>query len=374
MQGAEFEQVYDFGNLYAGFLKARRGKRHKPSVEKFEANLLEALCLLSEMLKTKTYRPSDYFVFKVYEPKERIVMTNAFKDKVVQHSLCDNILEHAFSKAFIRDNYASQSGRGTHDGLYRLEEFMRSYYFTRKANAERERRAAGLPPPGPEEVRHYSDGWVLKCDISKYFYSIQHEPLKQMTRKYIKDPDILWLVDLIVDSTENPGIPIGNQTSQWFAVMYLSGMDHFIKEKLGIRYYGRYMDDFYLIHEDKAYLQYCRGEIEQYVARLGLRMNKKTNIFPLRNGIDFLGFHTYLTESGKIIRKVRRSSKSNAQRKLKKQRGLLDREKISLSDIEQSYGSWRSHAEKGNCYHLIQKTDSLFQNLFKESEKQWPKV
>ena len=227
---------------------------------------------------------------------------------------------------------------------------------------------------GPEEVRHYSDGWVLKCDISKYFYSIQHEPLKQMTRKYIKDPDILWLVDLIVDSTENPGIPIGNQTSQWFAVMYLSGMDHFIKEKLGIRYYGRYMDDFYLIHEDKAYLQYCRGEIEQYVARLGLRMNEKTNIFPLRNGIDFLGFHTYLTESGKIIRKVRRSSKCNAQRKLKKQRGLLDREKISLSDIEQSYGSWRSHAEKGNCYHLIQKTDSLFQNLFKESEKQWPKV
>lgn len=185
---------------------------------------------------------------------------------------------------------------------------------------------------------------------------------------------ILWLVDLIVDSTENPGIPIGNQTSQWFAVMYLSGMDHFIKEKLGIRYYGRYMDDFYLIHEDKAYLQYCRGEIEQYVARLGLRMNKKTNIFPLRNGIDFLGFHTYLTESGKIIRKVRRSSKCNAQRKLKKQRGLLDREKISLSDIEQSYGSWRSHAVKGNCYHLIQKTDSLFQNLFKESEKQWPKV
>ena len=156
--------------------------------------------------------------------------------------------------------------------------------------------------------------------------------------------------------------------------MYLSGMDHFIKEKLGIRYYGRYMDDFYLIHEDKAYLQYCRGEIEQYVARLGLRMNKKTNIFPLRNGIDFLGFHTYLTESGKIIRKVRRSSKCNAQRKLKKQRGLLDREKISLSDIEQSYGSWRSHVVKGNCYHLIQKTDSLFQNLFKESEKQWPKV
>lgn len=139
MQNADFERVYDFGNLYAGFLKAHRGKRGKASVAKFEANLLEALCLLSEMLKNKTYRPSDYFVFRVYEPKERIVMTNAFKDKVVQHSLCDNILEPAFSRGFIRDNYASQKDRGTHDGLYRLESFMRSY--SSPGKAERNRRA-----------------------------------------------------------------------------------------------------------------------------------------------------------------------------------------------------------------------------------------
>lgn len=289
MQQTEFERVHDFGNLYAGFLKARRGKRGKESVAKFEANLLEALCLLSEMLKNKTYRPSEYFVFRVYEPKERIVMTNAFKDKVVQHSLCDNVLEPAFSRTFIRDNYASQAGRGTHDGLYRLEVFMRSYYFERKAREEQRCREEGLPRPDPRAA-HYADGWVLKCDISKYFYSIPHEPLKAMVRRFIRDPDVLWLVDMIIDSTDDPGIPIGNQTSQWFAVMYLSGLDHFIKEKLGIRYYGRYMDDFYLIHEDKAYLQYCRREIEKYVAGLGLKLNNKTNIFPLRNGIDFLGF------------------------------------------------------------------------------------
>ena len=101
-QASDFQRVYDFGNLYAAFLKARKGKRGKPSVAKFEANLLEAICLLSEMLKNRTYKPSDYFVFRVYEPKERVVMTNAFKDKVVQHSLCDNILEPAFSRAFIR--------------------------------------------------------------------------------------------------------------------------------------------------------------------------------------------------------------------------------------------------------------------------------
>ena len=159
-QASDFQRVYDFGNLYAAFLKARKGKRGKPSVAKFEANLLEALSLLSELLKTKTYTMSEYFVFKVYEPKERIVMTNAFKDKVVQHSLCDNVLEPAFSRSFIRDNYASQRGRGTHDGLYRLEEFMRSYYFSHKAKAEREGRVVNAASDLPKSfvLRQKRDG------------------------------------------------------------------------------------------------------------------------------------------------------------------------------------------------------------------------
>lgn len=148
--------------------------------------------------------------------------------------------------------------------------------------------------------------------------------------------------------------------------MHLSGLDHFVKEKLGIRFYGRYMDDFYLIHEDKAYLQYCWREIEKFLAPLGLTLNNKTNIFPLRNGIDFLGFHTYLTDSGKVIRKARRVSKCKEQKKLRKQRVLLDKGKITMEKIQQSYGSWRSHAEKGNCYHLIRETDALFEELFSD--------
>lgn len=116
----------------------------------------------------------------------------------------------------------------------------------------------------------------------------------------------------------NVGIPIGNQTSQLFALLYLDGLDHFVKEKLGIKYYGRYMDDFFLIHHDKAYLQECRKQIEAFVQARGLSLNAKTNIFPLKHGVDFLGFHTYLTESGAVIRKVRRRSKNNMKRKLKK--------------------------------------------------------
>lgn len=341
----DFEKVYDFESLYRAYRKARRGKRWKEAAAKFEVNLLEAIHLLSRMLEAQTYKPSPYHSFKVYEPKERVVMSNSYKDKVVQHSLCDNVLLPQIQKAWIYDNYASQEGKGTHFGLGRLAEFMRSYY--RKNGVQ---------------------GWILKGDIAKYFYSIRHDVLKEQIRRYVTDPGVLWLVDMIIDSTEGVGIPIGNQSSQIFALLYLSDLDHFIKERLQIKFYGRYMDDFYLIHPDKEYLQYCRAEIEKKVEALGLRLNQKTQIYPLAHGIDFLGFHTYLLPSGKVIRKVRRKSKNNVRRKLKKMQGLVEAGKIPASVPAQSYQSWRGHASKGNCHHLIEKMDGFYNDLFRKKE------
>lgn len=341
-----YEQIYNFENLYKAYRKARCGKRWKGAAAKFEVNLLEALNLLSYQLKTKTYRLSPYNTFEVFEPKRRVVMSNSYKDKVVQHSLCDNVLEPAITRSFITDNYASQVGKGTHYGLDRLQEFLRRYY-----------------------RKHGCEGWILKGDISKYFYSIRHDALKTLIRKKISDPDVLWLVDMIIDSTEgNVGIPIGNQSSQLFALLYLDGLDHYIKEKLGIKYYGRYMDDFFLIHEDKEYLRHCREEIEARVGALGLSLNGKTNIYPLKHGIDFLGFHTYLTETGGVVRKVRRRSKNNMKRKLKKMSALVAAGKLDEKTVEQSYQSWRGHASKGNCYHLIRRTDHYYKRLFNSKE------
>ena len=221
----------------------------------------------------------------------------------------------------------------------------------------------------PKRRKNGIDGWILKGDISKYFYSIRHDVLKTLIREKITDPDVLWLIDLIIDSTEgNVGIPIGNQTSQLFALLYLDGLDHFVKEKLGIKYYGRYMDDFFLIHHDKAYLQECRKQIEAFVQARGLSLNAKTNIFPLKHGVDFLGFHTYLTESGAVIRKVRRRSKNNMKRKLKKLAALHAAGRIDAKTVEQSYQSWRGHAEKGNSYHLIRRTDQYYNSLMKSKE------
>lgn len=115
-----YEQIHSFENLYRAYRKARCGKRWKGAAAKFEVNLLEALNLLSYQLRTKTYRLSPYNTFEVFEPKRRVVMSNSYKDKVVQHSLCDNVLEPIFTRSFIRDNYASQVGKGTHYGLDRL--------------------------------------------------------------------------------------------------------------------------------------------------------------------------------------------------------------------------------------------------------------
>ena len=339
----DFEKVYNFENLYKAYRKARLGKRWKDAAAKYEVNALEATHLLSSMLKTQTYKPSEYHVFKVYEPKERTVMTNSYKDKVVQHSLCDNVLEPRLSKHFIYDNYASQTGKGTHFGLNRVVEFMRSYY-----------RKNGL------------NGWVLKGDITKYFYSIRHDLLKEQVRKLIDDPQCLWLIDMIIDSTEGVGIPIGNQSSQIFALLYLSDMDHYIKEKLQIKYYGRYMDDFFLIHNDKEYLKYCLAEIKKIVESLGLKLNPKTQIMPISQGLDFLGFHTYITSTGKVIKKIRRRSKNNVRRKLKKMKSLIDKGKLTVETPEQSYQSWRGHAIHGNSYHLIRDMDKYYQKLFKK--------
>ncbi|OKO91410.1 Retron-type RNA-directed DNA polymerase [Geobacillus proteiniphilus] len=341
-----FRLVYDFNNLYEAYMKSRCGKRWKGATNRFEMNALEYVAYLQHLLKTKTYTLGAYNVFKVYEPKERIIKSIPFKDKVVQRSLCDNVLEPIFERSLIYDSYACRKGKGVHAGLKRTAEFFRRHY-----------RKYGL------------DGWVLKCDIEKYFDSIDHDILKKIIRKYIADENVLWLLDMIIDSTDNPGLPIGNQTSQWFANLFLNSFDHFIKEKLKIKMYIRYMDDFILIHPDKEYLRYCKQEIVKYLDTLKLKLNRKSHIFPLRNGVDFLGFHTYLTETGKVIRKIRRDSKKRIKRKLKKFKELYASGERTKEQIERAYKSWVAHASHGNCYHLIQNMNKRYQAIFEGDER-----
>ena len=325
----DFEKVIDFDNMYRAYRKAKRGKGYKKSSARFTVGALEGIHLLIEQLKGKTYRVSSYHEFNVYEPKERVIKTTSFKDKVVQHSLCDNVLLPRMEKIFILDNCAGQKGKGTLFGLDRLNDHMKRFF-----------------------DRYGTNGYILKCDISKFFYNIAHEQLKDIVHYWFSDPNICWLCDLFIDSTEGVGIPLGNQINQGLALLYLDGMDKLITCELGIEYYGRYMDDFYLIHPSKEYLKWCLEVIAEYLSTLGLTLNGKTQIFPFKNGVNYLGFHTYVTERGIVIRKLKNQNKRNAQKKYRRMAKLVSEGKIHAEKLQASYGSWSNHVLHGNCYRL----------------------
>ena len=339
----DFEKVIDFKNMYEAYRKSKSGKGFKRSSARFNIMALDGINSLIEQLKNKTYKVSEYNEFKVYEPKERIIKTTSFKDKVVQHSLCDNVLLPKLSDIFIYDNCAGQKGKGTLFGLNRLEEHMRDFY-----------------------KRYGHNGYILKCDISKFFYNISHNQLKDMVEYYLGyDRDICWLCNLFIDSTDGKGIPLGNQINQGLALLYLDGMDKLIIGELGIEFYGRYMDDFYLIHQDKNYLKYCWEVIAEYLDTLDLTLNDKTQIFPFKNGVNYLGFHTYITHTGKTIRKLKNQNKRNAQRKFLRMAKLVVSGKLSKDKFDASYNAWKNHISHGNCYNLSKSMDAIINNILK---------
>ena len=339
----DFEKVIDFGNMYRAYRRAKCGKGFKKSSAKFTVTALDGINALIAQLKDKTYRISDYTEFKVYEPKERIIQTTSFKDKVIQHSLCDNVIMPRLQRVFIHDNCAGQKGKGTLFGLDRLSEQMEQFY-----------------------ERYGFDGYVLKCDVTKFFYSISHEQLKDIVRYHFGyDKDICWLCDLFIDSTQGKGIPLGNQINQGFALLYLDGMDKLITYELGIEYYGRYMDDFYLIHPSKEYLKYCLEVISAYLESLELTLNGKTQIFPFKNGVNYLGFHTYVTEDGKAIRKLKNQNKRNAQKKFLRMAKLVKEGKLPEDKFRASYNAWKNHISHGNCHQLGQTMDKKINEILK---------
>lgn len=307
---------------------------------------LEGIHLLMEQLESQSYRMSPYNEFKIYEPKERIIQSCSFKDKVVQHCLCDKVLHPMLSKQFIECNYAGQVGKGTLFGMNKLKFHMMDHYFY-----------------------HGTDGWILKCDIKKFFYEIDHEVLKEIVDYHFPDGYLVWLNHLFIDSTKGRGLPLGNQVAQVYALLILDCMDHMITGDLGIKNYGRYMDDFYLIHKDKEQLKHCLEAITTLVNSLGLELNGKTQIVPFKKGIRFLGFHHYVTNEGKYIRKITGENKRKIKRRIRKWAKAVRDGKMDIDKFNQKYQSWKNHAMHGNCYKLCCSMDRFVSGLIKENEK-----
>lgn len=341
----DFEKITDFNNLYKAYKKAKSGKGYRNSSAKFEVRALDGIHKLKQQLESRQYKVSEYNQFYVYEPKKRLIEAAAFKDKIVQHSICDNVLIPTLKDEFIRNNFAGQKGKGTLFGLNSLKADMQSFYYKNGMN-----------------------GYILKADVTKYYYTIDHDILKKVVREYFNDEGVIWLCDLIIDSTDNPGVPLGNQTSQVFALLYLNSMDHFITEELGIKYYGRYTDDFYLIHKDKEYLKHCLNEINIIIKDRKLSLNGKTQIMPFKQGVKFLGFHTYI-KNGELICKIRNENKRNAYRKYMKMARLVAEGKLDKKKFDECLTSWKAHAAFGDCEQIIQNLDVQIEKILKSKKE-----
>lgn len=337
--------ICDFDNLYKAYKKASCGKPHNNSCTKFKAMSLEGVQILKEQLENQTYKMNPYNEFTIYEPKERVIKSCSFKDKVVQHCLCDEILLPRLSRQFTHTNYAGQIGKGTLYGMNCLKEQMLDFYHTNGLN-----------------------GWILKCDIHKFFYQIDHEVIKDIVDYYFSDDFITWLNHIFIDSSNGLGLPLGNQVAQVYALLMLDCIDHFVTGELGIKHYGRYMDDFYLFSNSKEYLKYCLECIELVVDSLGLKLNGKTQIVPFKCGIGFLGFHHYITDNGKYIRKIKSQNKRTIKKKLRIWTMQVKKGYMSLDKFYEKYGAWKNHALHGNCIKLCHSMDLYVDELLKKEK------
>ncbi len=327
-----FDKIVAFENLLAAANKAALGKREKPYVIEFFAKLEENLFRLQSELEHKTYYPGRYSTFQIYEPKPRMISAAPFRDRIVHHALI-NIIGTGLERSFIFDTYSNRLGKGTHKAIRRYQTFLRR------------------------------NSYVLKCDIKKYFPSIDHAILKCLLKKRISCEATLWLINKIIDfsNPQDPvddyfpgdtlftpqdrrkGLPIGNLTSQFFANLYLNQLDHFVKEELRCRAYVRYVDDFVLFGDSKQCLREWRDSIAIFLSEYRLKLHPtRCQIYPAPVGGRFLGqviWRTHRLLPGQNVHRFKsrvQSWRTNPP-----------------ENIDQRLASWVGHASQANTFCLL---------------------
>lgn len=331
-----WEEIVAFENIHRAAHQAMKGKRWKSSVMDFAFDLERHLINIQHDLKTQRYAFGAYKSFEIFEPKRRLISAAPLRDRVIHHALC-NVIEPVFDPTFV-SSYANRKQYGTHRALKAFS------------------------------TMYYSTAYVLKCDIRKYFPSIDHAVLKTLIRRKIGCAETLSLIDSIIDHS-NPqepmndyfpgdtlftpferrrGIPIGNLTSQFFANIYLDPLDHFVKETLRCRKYVRYVDDFVLFHESQSQLEAWRTDIETFLESYRLRIHPiKSQITATTHGVNFLGFRFM---PGTV--RVRNENKRRGMRRLRKQRIAVAEGTLKPEKASASLESWFAHLSFGNTSQL----------------------
>ena len=366
-----YKDIYNINNIIDMTNKVCKTVRNKNKVDTFENKKIEHIINIYNRLNNKNFKFDKYNIFMITDPKCRIVMAEEIEDKIINHLVAKYILVKTFENKYIDSMVATRKNKGALYGVKLLKHYLKKM------------------------KRKYDNFYFLKLDISKYFYSIDHNILKEILKKKIKDKDALNIIFSIIDSTnkdyineeiiklkenrinylnntnvnnknilikeveeiplykENKGVGLGSQTSQSIGLIYLYEINHYIKENLHIKYVINYVDDFVIIHENKNYLKYCLNKIKEKIEKeYKLKLNpKKTRIDNIKNGIDFLGYIFYIKD-GKVIMKLRKRNKTNFKKKANNLKLLKKYNYIDEIEFKKQILSYKGLLKWGNCNNL----------------------
>ena len=339
---ATYEDVISLSALDKAADMASRGVGWKASVQRYNLSRMFNIYKTHMILKAGGDVRRGFICFDIRERgKLRHIQSVRIFERVAQKSLCTNALKPVLTKGLIYDNGASQEGKGTHFQMKRLKVHLIRHF-----------------------NKHGRKGGILLIDFKDYFGNINHAKLKRIYERAFDDERVKKLAYSFIDAFDR-GLGLGSEVSQISAITYPNRIDHYIKEVLRIKGYGRFMDDSYLIHEDKKYLEECLAVLKEYYREEGIVVNdKKTHILDLKHGIPFLKTRYYLTETGKVIMKPCRESITRERRKLKKQARLVNEGVMTYEQVRQSYQSWKGAMSHRDSYYTVRNMDRLFNELF----------
>lgn len=401
----KYEEAIEYQSLLAALKRCVRGTLWKESTAGYWLNRLKNTYKLRREILAGKYRISIYLWFTVTEPKLREIYASYIKDRQYQHALIDNIVYPSVTKLFVPGNCACQKGRGTN---YCIDYFVRHLreYARRNGN----------------------NGYVLQCDVKSFFPSTNHDVSCANIQKYVDDRTAAACSDVIRSFSEIEfakiliktglnkktahavghrvssymlyggnwkravngltdeqikviqeriqqgnfsGVGLGSQVTQMTQITLLNELDHYITENLKVKIYVRYMDDFILVHESKEHLRYCKERITDFLAELKLKLNPKTQLYPLKRGIILLHWRIRIGVTGKVVIHKHKVKINRERRKLRKQKKMLDAGRLTLQDIETSFQCWQAGIIKQGCYMQAIRMRRLYWQLFGRRAPEW---
>lgn len=338
-----YKTICNLNKLYKAYLKSRKGIRWKSSVQKFTLHLIRNLHhLLMDLIHEKDIR-KGFIEFDLMERgKRRHISSVHFSERIVQRAVCDNCLVPVLANSLIYDNGASLKDKGVDFSIRRVVTFLQKYY-----------------------RKYGNDGYVILIDFKSYFDNINHEILYKIIDKYFQDKQLKNLLKLFIDSFGKVGLGLGSQVCQIFAIAFINSIDHYIKEKLHIKFYHRYMDDSLLIIRTKEMAHKVLDILYSLYNKFHIKVNKhKTQIVKLSHGFTFLKTQFFLTNTGKVIQKMCHRSVVVMRRKLKKFKKFVDEGVMTFEQVNNSFQSWLGYASHKNTYRTRQNMIQLFNKLF----------